>query len=176
MAKRFQTKDLMITLADAEEEQRALDEAQICRVGGTVCRLGGSVCDPTFHCPGNTIWGCGEHTFCVRGTNCFRGTGCFPATGGCGVNFSMCQWSGIFEGTPQITPRIQRGQPARRIQNLEDVQAMRKELEATLKELDEVEAQLSGPASVEEAEELESKLEDALKELKARKKKLEKSG
>lgn len=93
--------------------------------------------------------------------------GGFGATIPCGPNFS-------FPLPPlDVTPQIQRAQSGRGLQTLEDVQTLRKELEGTMAQLDEIEAEMSGPRTLEEAEDLEAKLEDALKELKKRKKKLE---
>jgi ElaB/YqjD/DUF883 family membrane-anchored ribosome-binding protein len=101
---------------------------------------------------------------------------CKPCTGvvsecfaGSRFDFTCVAGSEI-QFTDRITQVIQRGQ----IQSIEEIAVLREDLQKTLEQLDEFEQNFDGAGSLAEAEEMEQRLEAALKEVQERKKQLQK--
>jgi hypothetical protein len=150
----FRTKDLMITLLPSVEAQG---------VKGATCLGNSRYClAPTGVCPHGTMQPCGLYSRCGLTPYCQAQTyiGCQGQTYiGCwGLSPMPCDVS--------RDPLV--------IQSREDIRAVREELQADLKRLEELEK--SGlPAQLESAEaaaELETKLEAALTEIRQQKAKL----
>lgn len=151
--KRYQTKDLSITVLPEADLEACLFRTNIClHPTGGVCPL-----DATVGCPNLS-------RFCAWATlQCPRGTDLCFGTGGCGVNYSYPI------GTPLLEDVVRVREP-RELEQLKD------ELRGTLEQLEQIDAQDLGGArdvsSLEEAEELEARLESALEDIRAQKKKL----
>lgn len=153
----YRTKDLSITVLPEGRLDDCLFRTNIClHPTGGVCPRDATVC------PGGTRI-CQGTDLCARFTVCPGVTNVCVRTGGCGVNFSY----------PVGTP-LERLVTVREPRELEQ---LKQELAETLEQLEEVDEDDLGrgarePSTYEEAEELEERLKQALKDVQARKKKL----
>lgn len=151
----FRTKDLMVTVVPKGD----LQAQAACRFPTlTACRctalqtIGcGHFCTfvPSFQCR----FGCSFQITEVP-TLCRLGT----------IDLGPINCTGTIRCAGSMTPELE-GPP-----QLEDIGALREQLQAQLKALDEAEAaQTAGPATIAEAETLEAHLKDALAQVQARK-------
>jgi len=174
---RFKTKDLMVTVlpeaGDAAVAKACLLGTVICRhptfcTGGTAC-LGGTFCGGGYplyvsdffrYSPRSLLASCGFLASCLA---CSKGlSGGCGFGNSCGRGGSACDFTDLCPGG-SIDPWV--------IEHIEDLTAIRAELVATLKQLDEMKSGLkSSIASKAEADSLESALNDALNQVRAAKK------
>lgn len=176
MAKRFKVKDLMIDI-----NSNIVNVTQTC--------LYPTACNPCTYqisyclCTNRpTITGCGYPSICDWRTQITCPTisdPCGPLTGGgCGVNYSTCPGASVTDwqtGTTiiQTGTIVQTGniaaQPA-------DLGVLKEQLRAQLAQVEKMEAaqaEALQPQSIEELDELEAKLDEAMQALKARRAELE---
>ncbi|MFP2928279.1 hypothetical protein ACLESO_24390 [Pyxidicoccus sp. 3LG] len=157
--KKFKLKDLMVAVIPREEETEAACAAPTCGPFGQTCFM--QTC-PLNTCANNT---CRQGT-CIGFVTCFGGTNCPAFT--C-LDFSQCLNRTCRFVTRGPTLEIEAASD-------DDLAQLRKELQVALKEVDSRTRQAEArqqPRTVEEVEELEQRLRDALNELAAQKKSLE---
>jgi hypothetical protein len=163
---RFKTKDLLVTVLPAAVDKEV---AKICLLHTVICKF------PTFHCgQGPTICFCTlSPTIChfcsVPPTICqicsFQFSGGCQLLASCGPGVSACDATVICPGGSR-DPFV--------VQHMEDLVALRAELQETLKQLD-VMAKEGLPSSIgskAEADALERSLTAALEQVRAAKKNL----
>lgn len=180
---RFKTTDLMVTVLPKAEIDAEL--AKACLLHTWVCR------HPTFNCGCSIVpscLGCSRHVSCLGHTYCGPCSVAAVSCGGCSVAISLCNacsqlaslgcWGGSCgPGGSACDPTIFCAGGSRDpyvIEHLEDLVALRADLQETLKQLDALQKDglKSAIASKADADAMEKSLTEALDQVRAARKTL----
>jgi hypothetical protein len=168
--KTYTFKSVMVRLMASDQQlAAAADNLKLCVFHSTIC-LGWTQCHLQTHCHGATLSGCGFRTIGCPGGSVLGGQlgGVTP------VVAAACGWgTGCVDtvdcggtGHPQFDPRVNPAAYVRQVAELKaDLRAALAEVEAHEKTLGDV----AKPSSLEEANQLESGLKEALKDVEAMK-------
>jgi len=186
---RFKTTDLLVTVLPRPELNR--DLAKVCLLHTKICRY------PTFNCSGcsllvtclgcstnPTCYGCSLFHSCGHCSVAFSCIGCSVAISQCGTGCSVLASIGCFGNScgpggsacdPTFIPCGGGSRDPIVIEHLEDLVALKADLQDTIKQLDAIQKEgglTSSLGSKADAEALEKSLTEALDQVRAAKKTL----
>ena len=186
---RFKTTDLMVTVLPRPELSR--DLAKLCLFHTKICR------SPTFNCPGcsllvtclgcsanPTCWGCSIQHTCGACSVAISCAGCSVAISHCGTGCSVLASIGCFGNScgpggsacdPTMVPCFGGSRDPFVFEHLEDLVALKADLQDTLKQLDAIQKEGTLPSALKskaDADALEKSLTEALDQVRAAKKTL----